>query len=67
VLEQLESKTIFNVTEPSASPTARPPGSSSASSAPAIDAEVDAKLRGSVAQRAYKFFTRLPKARRRAA
>jgi ATP-dependent helicase/DNAse subunit B len=63
VLEQLESKTTFNVTE-----LERFADCSSAwfverfLSPRSIDAEVDAKLRGSVAHNAlYKFFTRLPK------
>jgi len=63
VLEQLESRTTFNVTE-----LERFADCSSAwfvdrfLSPRTIDAEVDAKLRGSVAHNAlYKFFTRLPK------
>jgi len=63
VLEQLEAKTTFNVTE-----LERFADCSSAwfverfLGPRTIDAEVDAKLRGSVAHNAlYKFFTRLPK------
>jgi ATP-dependent helicase/DNAse subunit B len=63
VLEQLGSKTTFNVTE-----LERFADCSSAwfverfLSPRSIDAEVDAKLRGSVAHNAlYKFFTRMPK------
>ncbi|HEY2371227.1 MAG TPA: PD-(D/E)XK nuclease family protein [Gaiellaceae bacterium] len=63
VLEQLGSRTTFNVTE-----LERFADCSSAwfvdrfLSPRTIDAEVDAKLRGSVAHNAlYKFFTRLPK------
>ena len=63
VREQLESRTSFNVTE-----LERFADCSSAwfvdrfLSPRTIDAEVDAKLRGSVAHSAlYKFFTRLPK------
>ena len=63
VLEQLEAKTTFNVTE-----LERFADCSSAwfverfLDPKSIDAEVDAKLRGSVAHNAlYKFFTRLPK------
>jgi ATP-dependent helicase/DNAse subunit B len=63
VREQLESRTSFNVTE-----LERFADCSSAwfvdrfLSPRTIDAEVDAKLRGSVAHTAlYKFFTRLPK------
>jgi RecB family exonuclease len=63
VLEQLEAKTTFNVTE-----LERFADCSSAwfverfLGPRTIDAEVDAKLRGSVAHYAlYKFFTRLPK------
>src|SRR5256886_3748647 len=63
VLEQLQAKTTFNVTE-----LERFADCSSAwfverfLGPRTIDAEVDAKLRGSVAHSAlYKFFTRLPK------
>jgi ATP-dependent helicase/DNAse subunit B len=63
VLEQLESRSTFNVTE-----LERFADCSSAwfvdrfLSPRSIDAEVDAKLRGSVAHNAlYKFFTRMPK------
>jgi ATP-dependent helicase/DNAse subunit B len=63
VLEQLEARTNFNVTE-----LERFADCSSAwfverfLDPRSIDAEVDAKLRGSVAHNAlYKFFTRLPK------
>jgi ATP-dependent helicase/DNAse subunit B len=63
VLEQLRSRTTFNVTE-----LERFADCSSAwfverfLDPRSIDAEVDAKLRGSVAHSAlYKFFTRLPK------
>jgi ATP-dependent helicase/DNAse subunit B len=63
VLEQLEARSTFNVTE-----LERFADCSSAwfvdrfLSPRSIDAEVDAKLRGSVAHNAlYKFFTRLPK------
>jgi ATP-dependent helicase/DNAse subunit B len=63
VLEQLQAKTTFNVTE-----LERFADCSSAwfverfLGPRTIDAEVDAKLRGSVAHNAlYKFFTRLPK------
>jgi ATP-dependent helicase/DNAse subunit B len=63
VLEQLEAKHTFNVTE-----LERFADCSSAwfierfLDPKSIDAEVDAKLRGSVAHNAlYKFFTRLPK------
>ena len=63
VLEQLQARTTFNVTE-----LERFADCSSAwfverfLSPRTIDAEVDAKLRGSVAHNAlYKFFTRLPK------
>jgi ATP-dependent helicase/DNAse subunit B len=63
VLEQLQAKTTFNVTE-----LERFADCSSAwfverfLGPRTIDAEVDAKLRGSVAHTAlYKFFTRLPK------
>ena len=63
VLEQLGSRTTFNVTE-----LERFADCSSAwfvdrmLSPKSIDAEVDAKLRGSVAHNAlFKFFTRLPK------
>jgi ATP-dependent helicase/DNAse subunit B len=63
VLEQLEAKRTFNVTE-----LERFADCSSAwfierfLDPKSIDAEVDAKLRGSVAHNAlYKFFTRLPK------
>ncbi len=63
MLEQLESRSTFNVTE-----LERFADCSSAwfverfLSPRSIDAEVDAKLRGSVAHNAlYKFFTRLPK------
>jgi len=63
VLEQLEARTTFNVTE-----LERFADCSSAwfverfLGPRTIDAEVDAKLRGSVAHSAlYKFFTRLPK------
>ena len=63
VLEQLEAKLTFNVTE-----LERFADCSSAwfverfLDPRSIDAEVDAKLRGSVAHNAlYKFFTRLPK------
>jgi RecB family exonuclease len=63
VLEQLQSRTIFNVTE-----LERFADCSSAwfverfLDPRSIDAEVDAKLRGSVAHSAlFKFFTRLPK------
>jgi ATP-dependent helicase/DNAse subunit B len=63
VLEQLESRSTFNVTE-----LERFADCSSAwfveryLDPRSIDAEVDAKLRGSVAHNAlYKFFTRMPK------
>src|SRR6185503_8923980 len=63
VLEQLESRSTFNVTE-----LERFADCSSAwfvdrfLSPRSIDAEVDPKLRGSVAHNAlYKFFTRMPK------
>jgi ATP-dependent helicase/DNAse subunit B len=63
VLEQLEARSTFNVTE-----LERFADCSSAwfverfLSPRSIDAEVDAKLRGSVAHNAlYKFFTRMPK------
>ena len=71
VLEQLGGRARRSTSpSSSASPTAPRSGSSIASSRRGtIDAEVDAKLRGSVAHNAlYKFFSGLPKrARRRAA
>ena len=63
MLEELRTRRTFSVTELERSPTARRSGSSTACVSPRrIDAEVDPRLRGSVAHSAlYKFFSGLPK------